>query len=133
MYFNPYAILQNTISTFLHCVPSVRTRTFSPTSRQPIEGLHSVRSNICCPRDCVSRHNGGTLGAPLKPPRVDSVERCKCWTHVGINGLNKLFNREWHMSPLGACTNLLIELIELNYNWIYLIELNKLKLNTEML
>ena len=23
--------------------------------------------NICCPRDCVSRHNGGTSGAPLKP------------------------------------------------------------------
>ena len=20
--------------------------------------------NICCPRDCVSRHNGGTRGAP---------------------------------------------------------------------
>ena len=27
-------------------------------------------SNICCPRDCVSRHNGGTSGAPLKPLRV---------------------------------------------------------------
>ena len=25
--------------------------------------------NICCPRDCVSRHNGGTSGAPLKPLR----------------------------------------------------------------
>ena len=31
--------------------------------------------NICCPRDCVSRHNGGTSGAPLKPLRVDSVLR----------------------------------------------------------
>ena len=29
--------------------------------------------NICCPRDCVSRHNGGTSGAPLKPLRVDSA------------------------------------------------------------
>ena len=28
--------------------------------------------NICCPRDCVSRHNGGTSGAPLKPLRDDS-------------------------------------------------------------
>ena len=28
---------------------------------------------ICCPRDCVSRHNGGTSGAPLKPLRVDSA------------------------------------------------------------
>ena len=26
--------------------------------------------NIFCPRDCVSRHNGGTTGAPLKPLRV---------------------------------------------------------------
>ena len=32
-------------------------------------------SNIYCPRDCVSRHNGGTLGAPLKPLRVDSAFR----------------------------------------------------------
>ena len=29
--------------------------------------------NICCPRYCVSRHNGGTSGAPLKPLRVDSA------------------------------------------------------------
>ena len=31
--------------------------------------------NICCPRDGVSRHNGGPSGAPLKPLRVDSVLR----------------------------------------------------------
>ena len=31
--------------------------------------------NICCPRDCVSWHNGGTSGAPLKPLRVDSALR----------------------------------------------------------
>ena len=31
--------------------------------------------NICCPRDCVSRHNGGTSGAPLKPLKVDSALR----------------------------------------------------------
>ena len=29
--------------------------------------------NICCPRDCVSRHNGGPAGAPLKPLRDDSA------------------------------------------------------------
>ena len=29
--------------------------------------------NICCPRNCVSRHNGGTSGAPLKPLRDDSA------------------------------------------------------------
>ena len=31
--------------------------------------------NICCPRDRVSRHNGGTSGAPLKPLRDDSALR----------------------------------------------------------
>ena len=35
----------------------------------------STAFNICCPRDCVSRHNGGTSGAPLKPLRVDSPLR----------------------------------------------------------
>ena len=35
--------------------------------------LTTVAFNICCPRDCVSRHNGGTSGAPLKPLRVDSA------------------------------------------------------------
>ena len=34
--------------------------------------------NICCPRDCVSRHNGGTAGAPLKPLRVDSALPNRC-------------------------------------------------------
>ena len=29
--------------------------------------------NICCPRDCVFRHNGGTSGAPLKLLRDDSA------------------------------------------------------------
>ena len=33
--------------------------------------------NICCPRDCVSRHNGGTSGGPLKPHRVDSALRAR--------------------------------------------------------
>ena len=35
----------------------------------------SMHAYICCPRDCVSRHNGGTSGAPLKPLRVDSALR----------------------------------------------------------
>ena len=38
-----------------------------------IEILKFAAFNICCPRDCVSRHNGGTSGAPLKPLRVDSA------------------------------------------------------------
>ena len=35
----------------------------------------TVAFNICCPRDCVSRHNGGTSGALLKPLRDDSALR----------------------------------------------------------
>ena len=38
-------------------------------------GNYSYQFFICCPRDCVSRHNGGTSGAPLKPLKVDSVLR----------------------------------------------------------
>ena len=37
--------------------------------------MPTVAFNICCPRECVSRHNGGTSGAPLKPLRDDSVLR----------------------------------------------------------
>ena len=36
-------------------------------------GNNSYQFLICCPRDCLSRHNGGTSGAPLKPLRVDSA------------------------------------------------------------
>ena len=32
---------------------------------------------ICCPRDCVSRHNGGTVGAPLKPLRDTNMTNIK--------------------------------------------------------
>ena len=28
-------------------------------------GNYSCQFNICCPRDCVSRHNGGTEVPPL--------------------------------------------------------------------
>ena len=45
--------------------------------------MPTVAFNICCVRDCVSRHNGGTAGAPLKPLRDDSALRAT----VGINGL----------------------------------------------
>ena len=37
--------------------------------------MPTVAFNICCPRDCVSRHNGATAGAPLKPLRDDSALR----------------------------------------------------------
>ena len=48
-----------------------RKELFSPTKHIPL--MPSGSFNICCPRDCVSRHNGGTSGAPLKPLRVDSA------------------------------------------------------------
>ena len=37
--------------------------------------MSTVAFNICCLRDCVSRHNGGAAGAPLKPLRDDSALR----------------------------------------------------------
>ena len=37
--------------------------------------MPTVAINIYCQRDCVTRLNGGTAGAPLKPPRVDSALR----------------------------------------------------------
>ena len=39
----------------------------------PTVAFSQLSSNICCPRDCVPRHNGGTSGAPLKPVQ----NRCK--------------------------------------------------------
>ena len=50
--------------TFLEvCVPVKTEQDFNGESNH----FFSHCSNICCPRDCVSRHNGGTSGAPLKP------------------------------------------------------------------
>ena len=43
--------------------------------------------NICCPRDCVSRHNMGTSGAPLKPLRVDSVLRLTEMNYASTKGV----------------------------------------------
>ena len=41
----------------------------------PTVAFSQPSSNICCPKDCVSRHNGGTSGAPLKPLGDDSALR----------------------------------------------------------
>ena len=41
----------------------------------PTVAFKLLSSNMCCPRDCVSRHNGGTSGAPIKPLRDDSALR----------------------------------------------------------
>ena len=37
--------------------------------------MPTVAFSICCPRDYVSRHNGGNAVSPLKPLRDDSVLR----------------------------------------------------------
>ena len=40
--------------------------------------------NICCPRDCVSRHNGGTSGAPLNPSETIVLsEHYRLWGFKG--------------------------------------------------
>ena len=41
----------------------------------PTVAFLQLSFNMCCPRDCVSQHNGGTSGAPLKPLRDDSALR----------------------------------------------------------
>ena len=51
--------------------------------------MPSGASNICCPRDCVSRHNGGTSGAPLKPLRVDSALKALS-TLRGLRGASEV-------------------------------------------
>ena len=43
--------------------------------------------NICCPRDCVSRHNGGTRGSPIMTR--DAVSRTANVGTVGTNGLRE--------------------------------------------
>ena len=37
--------------------------------------MPTVAFNICCPRDCVSRHNGDAAGVAIKPLRDDSALR----------------------------------------------------------
>ena len=55
--------------------------------------------NICCPRDCVSRHNGGASGAPLGTPQSEGfkggrtklnfyscgLKKKLCLTGIGLN------------------------------------------------
>ena len=58
------------IPIFIHLVatPYLKLLWFNPF-------MPTVAFNICCPRDCVSRHNGGTSGAPLKPLGDNSAPR----------------------------------------------------------
>ena len=52
-------------------------------------GNYSYQFFICLPRDCVSRHNGGTSGAPLKPLRVDSALKALS-TLRGLRGAHEV-------------------------------------------
>ena len=76
--------------------------------------------NICCPRDCVSRHNGGTSGAPLKPLRDDSVLnyfiRCAAHTMHYADAINaNLDTRDCS----AQCVSLLLLLLVGNFlEWL---------------
>ena len=59
--------------------------------------MPTVAFNICCPRDCVSRHNGGTAGAPLKPPRDDSALR-SCQSFCCDEACRTIGPRNWRLS-----------------------------------
>ena len=83
---------------------------------------------MCCLRDCVSRHNGGSAGAPLKPLRDDSglralsslrglrgapevpslcretsVSRTANVGTVGMNGLMDIFSLQKHQQKYELC------------------------------
>ena len=68
--------------------------------RDAAAALFKQERYICCPRDCVSRHNGGTSGAPIKPLRVDSALRvlstlrglCITWDRACTRSLIFLLN-----------------------------------------
>ena len=85
--------------------------------------FHSVQSfnplmpsgafNICCPRDCVCRHNGGTLGAPLKPLRDDGAltPLCRETQSLGQQMLNAPVDTvmgEPRVSPLNPSESIVL-------------------------
>ena len=71
-----YSALQRFERLFsIHTYPGscFSTRLFSINPFVPTVAFSQLSSNMCCPRDCLSRHNGGTSGVPLKPLRDDSA------------------------------------------------------------
>ena len=60
----------------------------------------TVAFNICCPRDCVSRHKGGTSGAPLKPLGDDSALRALSCLR-GLRGAPEVPSLCWETQSLG--------------------------------
>ena len=61
-----------------------------------------LSSNICCPRDFVSRHKGGTQGAPIMPR--DAVSRT---ANVERNGGHKWVNGSSSYKPLRMVTDMI--------------------------
>ena len=69
--------------------------------------MPTVAFNICCPRNCVSRHNEGTAGAPLIPLRVDSalcivVVVKGCWCPMRSYTLLNSSKHYCQISDIGA-------------------------------
>ena len=83
-----------------------------------------VAFNICCPRDCVSRHNEGTSGVPLKPLRVDSALRALS-TLRGLRGAPEVPSLCRETQSLGqqmlelSCENATLGVNGLNLNIFY--------------
>ena len=82
------------IFTARKCVPAILVKMpvkmfhfvlMALNSWQTVGSLITIgwQFKICCPRDCFSRYNGGTSGAPLKPLIDDSALR----TLSSLNGL----------------------------------------------
>ena len=74
----PYIIARYKMWSRIKFTSQAHTDIFVPIEILPYMShpfMPTVAFNICCPRDCVSRHNGGTAGGPLKPLRDDSALR----------------------------------------------------------
>ena len=78
---------------FYKCQAWVSISWVESIDRFELQAIFPTVPNICCPRDCVSRHNGGTSGAPLKPLRDDSALRAVSRTaNVERTGRHKWVN-----------------------------------------
>ena len=91
-------------SSIDHIVP----RDVHEPPRWPINPFFpTVAFNICCPRDRVSRHNGGTAGAPLKrvPPPAGApavAPLCRDTQSLGQQMLER-WEKMGHWKPIRAC------------------------------
>jgi len=84
----------------------------------PTVAFSQLSSNICCPRDCVSQHNGGTSGAPIMPR--DAVSRTAHVGTVGTKGLTR-FRKDSSICNI----NITINNNNINITIIYLSQTGK--------